>query len=190
MCRQQRPSQGFFVATATLANGPARAASRASQSVAGVEPFKNRTEVSEADTHWLGDSLADSCLSLAPINEGNGQSKGVGYRQKMAIWGRHTERHHHNESPFYDSSHDFEATNKRGTAIVLRQTQEGFVKPAIGECGLNCGDGRSRYSLAAPTLRCVYPVGFTACLNDVRVHSVVLEHLVVPMDRATQSVWV
>jgi hypothetical protein len=36
----------------------------------------------------------------------------------------------------------------------------------------------------------VYPVGFTACLNDVRVNSVVLEHLVVPMDRATQSVWV
>jgi len=63
------------------------------------------------------------------------------------------------------------------------------VKSAIGKYGFYFRDGRSGHSLAAPTLRCVYPVGFTARLNDVRVSSFVLEHLVVPVDRATYSVW-
>ena len=64
------------------------------------------------------------------------------------------------------------------------------MKPAVGKCGFDLGYGRSGHSLAAPPLRCVYPIGFTAGLNDFCVHSCVLEHLVVPMDRATQSGWV
>ena len=64
------------------------------------------------------------------------------------------------------------------------------MKSAIGKCGFDFGYGGSGHSLAAPALRCVYPVGLTACLDDVRVHSFILEHLVVPMDRASQSVWV
>ena len=64
------------------------------------------------------------------------------------------------------------------------------MKSAIGKCGFDFGYSRSGHSLAAPTSRCVYPVGFTTCLDDVRVNASVLEHLVVPMDRSTQSVWV
>jgi len=70
-----------------------------------------------------------------------------------------------------------------GEELDLREI--GFVKSAIAKCKFAFGYGRSGHSLAAPTLRCVYPVGFTACLNDVRVHSFILEHRVVPMDRAT-----
>ena len=64
------------------------------------------------------------------------------------------------------------------------------MKAAVGECGFDFCYGRSGYSLAAPTLRCVYPVCFTTRLNDIRVHSFVLEHLVVPMDCAAQNDWI
>jgi hypothetical protein len=47
---------------------------------------------------------------------------------------------------------------------------------------------QSTDSLSAPTLRRVDPVGFTACLNNGCVNSLILENLVVPMDRALQGV--